>query len=201
MSETFHHQPKLEIRRFLPKKNLENFQGVTTINPNVPQCCTKVGPIVPHQAFSLFLNHQHPSKHFRVIWAQINHVKNCGGGVERRDGWQSKLFTELGPRPSQELSGCAWMIEIGQTFASYLAQNNQRIGRSGTYKHARLQALSLTTASWLCHRMITRVTSDISKITIHFSSVAQRFRARDRNMLQRPPDNRSKVPIIQLYIF
>ena len=61
---------------------------------------------------------------------------------------RSKTFPTLFERP-----------KLVNEFLSYVSA--KKVGRSGTYTLALIEAFSLTTASWLCHRRVIRVAPDM----------------------------------------
>ena len=61
-----------------------------------------------------------------------------------------------------------------------LTEPKEKVGGSGSYKPTHLQALSLTTAPWLCHRRVIRVLSPCMLSRNRFFSVAHRFGAKGR---------------------
>ena len=90
------------------------------------------------------------------------------------------------------------MTEIGQSvFELYERKENvgrwRSVCRLGKHTLALLWALSLTTAPWLRHQRVIRVTQANMLLPKHFFSVAHRFGAIGRNILQWPTDNHHKA--------
>ena len=79
-----------------------------------------------------------------------------------------------------------WITEIGQSVSSYVSANKKSVSgsvdHSGTYTLALLQAVSLTTAPWLCHRRVIRVAPDMSATT-NFSLSPTVFELRAKRRL------------------
>ena len=90
-------------------------------------------------------------------------------------------------------------LKLVEAFSSYVSAKKMSVGRPGSYKFTLLQALSLTTAPWLCLRRVIRVSRDMLSPK-HFYSVAHHFGGWGRNVLQWPPDNHSKAPLVLFHL-